>query len=539
MYSILIVDDEVMICKGIKSLIEYINIPKITKILTAYNAIEAEKIARNEIPNIIITDIKMPGINGIELIKRLIRNDPDNHCRFIVLSGYDDFHYVKDAFKIGVRDYLLKPASTRELKDVILKVIQEIEEEKERAQIEQVREYNYSKALLENNLNKIFNTPFKDEKTIKKILDDIYIEFPHNYFCIGMFEFIEGDIKASTDVELQQKLNRDYLWTETTGDVILYSFFNYKGNLILLFNFKENRYYEDRLKPLIYEIAQSIFDSNNYKAFISISEPKKGLRGLYFTYQDAMEALRYKILYNPGEIIEYKHTVNRLEKHILSEADTKRFSKNIYEFNMRELSNFIDATFSEKLLENVSIDSIKESYDTLIYVIDNIMRDCGETPYTPDEDFEKLNSLKDIRIDVKSRINNALNLLKEKWECRTTDDIVRKYIEDNYFKSIRMAEVANMVGMSYNYFSRFFREATGMNFSEYVTHIRMEKAREMLDDPTIKVHEVSRKVGYENPKHFTRVFKSYYGISPKEYQDGYWVKRYTDNREGSINDKKA
>ena len=126
MHTILLVDDEEIICNSMKAKIERIPGLDVEEILTAYNALDALKIAEKVNPDVIITDIKMPGMNGIELIKEMINNDLRGE--YIILSGYDDYVYVREAFKCGIVDYLLKPASTEDIKEKLYLAFERVEE---------------------------------------------------------------------------------------------------------------------------------------------------------------------------------------------------------------------------------------------------------------------------------------------------------------------------------------------------------------------------------------------------------------------------
>lgn len=247
MFRILVIDDELVICQGIESMIRRMGHPQIGEIIYITDGTAIDGVVRDFKPDIVITDIRMPEISGLEVIDNIQKID--GHCKFVVLSGYDDFAYAKSAFKRGVIDYLVKPADYEEL-----------------------------------------------EQTLQRIV-----------------------------------------------------------NLL------------------------------DYPAQANPVEPK------------------------------------------------------------------------------------------------------------PAED-------------------------KGKAEEKTIIGLAKKYVKENYSKDIDMAVVSNLLSMNYFYFSKLFKEETGMNFSGYMIKVRMEEARKLLDDPTHKIYEISSRVGYDNPKNFTRVFRSFYGMSPEHYR---------------------
>lgn len=130
------------------------------------------------------------------------------------------------------------------------------------------------------------------------------------------------------------------------------------------------------------------------------------------------------------------------------------------------------------------------------------------------------------QINYKKQINEQKDAKEERLSQSDNTDLdektiigmAKKFVRQNYNKNIDMAVVSNTVSMNYSYFSKLFKEVTGMNFSEYITSVRMEEARKMLDNPVSKIYEISERVGYDNPKYFSKVFKAYFGLSPEQYK---------------------
>lgn len=131
------------------------------------------------------------------------------------------------------------------------------------------------------------------------------------------------------------------------------------------------------------------------------------------------------------------------------------------------------------------------------------------------------------QINYKKLMNSQKDVMEESLSLKDNNDldertiigIAKKFVRENFNKDIDMAVVSNTVSMNYSYFSKLFKDVTGMNFSEYITSVRMEEARKMLDNPLSKIYEISKRVGYDNPKYFSKVFKAYFGLSPERYKN--------------------
>jgi YesN/AraC family two-component response regulator len=152
-YNILIVDDEELICKGLKSMIERSGLDEVGQVSYTTEPAKVQNMLEELNTNIIITDVRMPEVSGLDLIKNISRSNLN--IKFIVLSGYDDFKYVKEAFKLGAFDYLLKPGSLLELKAIMEKVINTIKEEERNKLNQQNNTHKYMEAVLENRFNKV------------------------------------------------------------------------------------------------------------------------------------------------------------------------------------------------------------------------------------------------------------------------------------------------------------------------------------------------------------------------------------------------
>lgn len=516
MYKILVVDDEELICKGLKSMIERSGHKRIGQVFTAYDVEAAKRVIDEYSPEIVITDIRMPDKSGLDLIKEV--SEPAKQIKFIVLSGYGEFQYVKDGFKLGIVDYILKPASVNELVSVIDKAISSIEKEKQERQIHASNVRKYTLAMLENNLNRLFASGNAPPKSIVELFQSINISFFYTAFSVGMVSFIKN-IQGSTDIEnILEELQAD---VRNKSKMTIIHFFNYQNDLVLIFNMDESSGM-DSAADFLKSFMLVATDTLKIECFASLSETGKSLGDIGMLYDHASKALTYKILYKPSELIRYSHIKNKLsDSNAFDESSLIRLREFIVNYRSVDASNLVDAVFSRENIKNKPIERICELYWSFLRIANDAAGEKRNTQYADNyRDFFSFSHLSEIRIYLKSAIFKCIARLKEKNKDKSVINIVKKYINDNYNKNIDMAVVANLVSMSYSYFSKLFKDETGMNFSDYLLKIRMEKAIELLNNPVNKIQDIALEVGYgNNPKHFTRAFKNFYGVSPKEYRE--------------------
>lgn len=517
MYSILLVDDEELICKGLKSMLERIGHEEIGEIFLAFDVPKALETMKKHKPDIVITDIRMPVLTGLDLIKQA--SEFASESKFIVLSGYDDFQYVKDAFKLGVADYLLKPASMDDLKTVLEKVMASMKEEHLEKLNMQSRNNKYTQALLENNLNKVFSSSNAHASGVRELFDELGIAFQHARFSICIISFDYNSPESIKNEKIQHYLGITGKNFKYSSEMDILSFFNYNNELVLLFNHSDNICYE-KFVEYVRKFVDAVGSNMGIKYFAAISETCNNINDAIICYEHAKKALAYKIIYGPLEIIRYDSLKYKTDKMHDLERQLIKLKEYISNHQSVEISNLVDEMFSRDKLKDFKIETIYRLYRSILRVVGDIASESSlsfrDSGYTEFYSFKHLN---DLRIYLKEIIFCTISMLKEKSKERSVVDIVKNYVQENYYKDIDMSMIANMVSMSYSYFSKLFKDETQMNYSDYVIKVRMEKALELLNNPVNRIQDIASNVGYENPKHFTRAFKNYFGVSPKEYRD--------------------
>lgn len=512
-YNILIVDDEELICKGLKSMIERSNLKEVGQVSYTSEPVKIQDMVEGLNTNIIITDIRMPEITGLDLIK--IISKINLNIKFIVLSGYDDFKYVKEAFKLGACDYLLKPASMDELKSMLEKVISNFKEEEKIKLNKQNDTHKYMVAVLKNRLNEIFSG---NVENIEDLVDELNINFKYDNFSVSILSLYNNISKIKNIETIRLCLDNIGQGIKDRKELAIFYFYHLNNNLVFIFNYT-NKVNLENLNKYLQVLMQSLGESIGVNFFAAVSDNGVKIKSIVSCFIHATEALSYKLIYDFNKVINYSDIKNKENIECSFNWKLENIKEYIVTYNTSAISDFIDVIFSRENIQKLSMQSVNKIYNKTISRIKDIV-DANELTLLNEEfkEFMSFSQLSDLRIYLKTFVFAVITQLKGLSIDKSISDIVKKYVQENYYKDIDMAVVSNIVSLSYSHFSKVFKDETGMNFSDYLFKVRMEKALEMLSNPVNKIHEISQSIGYSSPKHFTRAFKNHFGFSPSEYR---------------------
>ncbi|MGL5259370.1 MAG: response regulator transcription factor [Lachnospiraceae bacterium] len=475
MNTVLVVEDEKMIREGIVVMIKRMKLP-IEEILQAKNGFEALELLKIRKIDILITDIRMPKMDGIELVGALKQIKQCPHT--IVVSGYDDFNYAVEVLRQGVRDYLLKPIEREKLEVVLRNICNDIEEEKGENYLEKQIGYQQIKYLLLND-----TISESEVEIIRKQLDDI---FPTDEYLVCCFN------KKEKNNTLKKGI-----YIEDVGD--------YSVSIIS--------------KEMVEEIE------NISKEFsIGMSDIHNGIASLKNAYLEAQIARKEAFIrscpycYYKERTSKYEPISKEFVEHFVQvygtdkmEGELKKYHNMLLKAKMNKIAAEDFYCMTEQL--------IKGLYETYCRIIDCDIEAFQEIQiplsYNTGQEYFK-------------RFDLWIRSTQEKIVCEFEDyknkDKINKailFIHDNFKTDLNMAVVSNYVSMNYSLFSLCFKQYTGTNFVNYLKQIRMDEAKKLLETTEEKIIDISNLVGYENEKHFMKIFKRECGVSPSEYRKNY------------------
>lgn len=528
MINLVIADDEERICKLIVALGEWDKIG-IQVIGSAGNGLEALNIIRKEKVDILITDIRMPGCDGLELISRVKAISPDT--RIVIISGYANFEYAQAAVKFGVKDYLLKPINKKALNDSLEKIAGQIETDRKTNITIQDIQREHKDAIYKIRSIMISDLLTKPEQ---KVTETVLKEYYHFNVHAGLFQAFTMKIDNKTD-EIKSE-TRKLFWDK-------------------MHDFLENRLQDQCFDLVMMNLDNYMYGIMNFgeKAKDSI---RKGIRDCF------NQILVLKELYGEDKIsIGLGSCVKGPED--LAKAMRSSFIT-VEERLIEGTGKFLDADvskqvlFERKLLDKFTRD-ISQALETLdnegvISAVEDLQREAGECRNVHGwELFELVNqagTMFVMRLDIKDkkellekfRIRNEncssqdelfmnlrdfLNQLMKEILAAHQDDSIRpvriakQYINNHYQEQITLEGVSEQVGLTVAYFSVLFKKETQVGFAKYLANIRLEEAKRLLRETNLSVADICRQVGYNDLKHFTHIFEKDAGIKPTSYRKLY------------------
>jgi two-component system, response regulator YesN len=535
MFKVVIIDDEALVRVGLKSIINWED-EDFELVGEASNGQAGYDLILNSMPDIVITDIKMPVMDGLEMIKRL--TEQDIKPKFIILSSYDDFNLARQAMKYGIEEYLIKlelepDALISTLNRIKGKIIIDYEKRNEEYKIE--KHMRASKhAMREEILKKIIGKAIVEDKEIRDELHYHQIKLDEdNISCMVLqiknVEKLESYAEADLNLLEFSILN---ILDEIANDFFAsYSFKLDIKKYAVIFSENENKDGSDvskRIEDMTQRLITMLKQYFNIDVIIGISDINKGLSSISNAYSQGIKALKQSFYNGEEKVIYFKNLVleqntkRNLDIHELSDSLLKYIEVNDIE-SIRIIFESIIVLLSK---EKVSKDAAYDICAKIAYLITTAVEKDEESIQQIFGDnesiFEKILKLESIQdmISWLRRLEKSLcSFLSNKGNVYNNKVIskAKKFVIENVSKSISLQEVANTLCISPGYFSTIFKQSAGMNFIDYVTEVRIEKAKKLLKESNLKIYEIAHMTGYDNAYYSSKVFKKTTGITPKEF----------------------
>lgn len=536
MYKIIIADDEIHILRLVK---RFIKSEFLTVIAEAQNGIDAYQLTIDLKPDILITDIRMPGYDGIEMIKKLKTQMPD--LNIIIISGYRDFEYAQEALRYGVMEYLLKPIRESDLNSAINKAVEKIKEEQMiEADVNTIKEtLSETSKVLES--RSVLNFFFGKNEPFSNISHDKY--FPQ-LLSDENGEYFVGILKTD-NINSTQPLETNILeiLTYIADDIV--EIFSKNGGQCISFSNDINRIYivckNSQLKQNIFFDKKILSDlhallrTESYKyGFLrftfGIGSVVQGTSGLKKSLKQAEKFLLFRVN-NPNEYIFSHNNYSLSEKkgNPLIAKLQQDIKKSIETRDKLKISAAFDMLSAELKSNNIEAYELYQAVPQIINETKNIIlqseplsnyeESAANTLYALDNTFD-IETVLDI---TKNFITTGITLLITTQEQRVSRPVrlAQEYIKQHFDKQVTLEEVAQQVYMNPNYLSSLFKQKANIGFSEYVTKVKVEKAKELLQSSFLNINEIANAVGYTDVKRFSKMFIKYVGIRPSEYRKFY------------------
>lgn len=519
MLKVLIVEDEDFERSALKFLINKYFSKILHVIGEAYNGKEALDKTLLLKPDVILMDISMPFMDGLEASEKI--KAYNNDIEIIILTAFDKFEYAKKAIKCGISDYLVKPYSDKDFTSSLDALIKKMKDKSNSIIKHQRLSDNYNKVIPYIEKELITQIAFGDYSKLKDVEESFkLLEINPLRGCCIIIDNLNHNTFSEDSVSLVKNILKfvfDYvIGARFLGDLV---FFVFDGNV-------ENVIYGNKLDDIFNKIKYELLKSVEMNVRIEVGPIVKDAGKYNYSYNQAKLLLRNKEYtsdkkdnqnYN-FDYYEIDDNINIISGKIINEDLNGALldAKNLLDVFLSS-NNYIDLISLKNNLFKIIVNIRKNVLDFI---------DGNDSKLILDEIQIEIDGL----FDLSDFISYFDLFLKEMYQnimdYRNENNLsiiisAKKYIENNYMKDIRLDDVAKEVCISSYHFSRIFKKFEGVNYIQYLTKIRMEKAKELIIENKLSIKEIAIEVGYIDQNYFSRAFKKYTKFSPKEYSNKY------------------
>ena len=504
MYKILIADDDAIIRRGLIKTIEWEKYG-IAVEAVASDGYEALEMLEQCHPQLLLTDIRMPVMDGIQLMKIVRQKYPE--IQIILLTAYEDFEYSREAIKNRACDYLLKPINKQELLNTVLCAKKQQEEK-----IRRIHQRNRSIPLFKNKFIEEVLLGYYPPNKIKEVVNDLELNIENENVIaleLSVLNWRSSDEGIDYEIMKYAVYNCIQEIAENTKDCSTEVFLDRKANIYVTLS--GNKELVEKAQWLSRKLKKQIKEILNLETEIGISREHSSVEELRDAILEAKGNVENQIL--PGR----KRKLQKANKELIHEVI---------------LGNMVQAN---RILQQCMADAAEEKYSMgefrmwAIGLIAGILQEMGEWNELEEYNdyYEYCNKIcrqsdvEHVTEIIRQLVNNICkNLLEEQSDSKTIlAQKAEKIIRNEYNNcNLTLNTVAENLHVSPVYLSVLFKQSIGKNFSDYLFEIRMEQARMLVENTNLKIYEIGEKVGYNNANYFCGLFKKKYGMTISEYK---------------------
>lgn len=528
MYNAILVDDEALIRNAISSTIQWENYG-FHLTATCQNAKQAVEILETDTPDLVITDICMPFMDGLELSKYIHENFPN--IIVVIISGYNDFEYAKQAVHYHVQDYLLKPVTAAEFSDLLTKVKNVLDtQNKEQKFLEKIK-HSYTENL--STLKSQFLSGLISDNTmsadyISEKLDEFQPNLKGPYYVCAILNSCkdisnEASSKTLSDFSVYS-MAKEILEKDCLGEI----FQDSSNRLIIYFSNKTSELTFKTAEEICNQIHEKVSDILGITLDIAIGKPVYSLHKLPQSYQSADSLMDNFFLTGGNKILKYSDFLQDIHTSSFNRTEWTNKILDFIKTNKNDELDFVLEQFIQTLRKNHVTKSKAILY--IQSVVLSIMNFLDNTIFYSEEIFNKeqllfdrlsemehLNDMGKALNDFCTTVSNAIHSKHEDYHHKQAM-LALDFIENNYSEcELSLADVCSHLAISTSRFSTVFKAETGETFVEALTRIRMEHAKDLLTHTSLKTYEIAEQIGYTDPHYFSIAFKKYTKMTPTEY----------------------
>ncbi|MBO5007903.1 MAG: AraC family transcriptional regulator [Clostridia bacterium] len=531
MYDLMIIDDELSTIHGLKKHVDWESYG-IKIIATASSGNEAlEKIYKYK-PQIVISDIKMPELTGLELAKIIKKDMPET--KFLFISGYDDMEFINSAFSVNASNYILKPINLTALTECIEQIIKSLksEEEEKAHALKMEMQMFHSLPLLHDRFFKRLVCGNMSDRDINKQLELLNLDFnsQESYFVVICNI---DDYKKTFSTQSERDKNNN-----------IFSILNISKELLteackvhvmtnspneIMFIIQADKY--DTFYPILQNIQTKILEILSISLTIGIGEKVTGIENLPKSYMGAMNAISKKIIHGKKQIITAENfeanNLVQLKSYVLIDVDDLLEALKIADKS--KIEKIIRSIFNQLLNTDLTrLNQIQYINYQLVLCATNFSvthmcfsDDIQELKNNSLDLLEKIETLDEMQEIILQYYFSVCDAYSQKKSDKFSELIlqIQNIIKSRYYENITIKDIADEVFLTPTYICLLFKQETGMTINEYLTQTRIEVSKELIADKSNKLTDIAYLVGYADSSYFTKQFKKNTGFTPKEYRN--------------------
>ncbi len=490
-YKVIVVDDEDIAVQGVCRLIDKY-CPSYKVVGTAENGRRALEVIRETSPDVVLVDVEMPMMSGLQLIQESVKENA-NLC-FVVISGYQEFDYALEAMRNGVLDYLTKPIVPGKFRATMAKAEKKLD------------------SIYYGKRNRIFHKLCRGEAVEMEEMQRFY---PHERYYAALLR--ENGLPRRYSPVKEMEI---YGTMEEA-----YSVYG-RDNMEELFLIPEKMLGDQMLSDYMSRVKQRQLGANSYSTLLYYSRPfgrleiPEKVRDLYY-WLDMLSTIGY------SQVVDLEHQQRRKETD--TEAERHEILRLVYEAtgyiekgSSKQLSKLMEQSFQKweaQRRPQLWVEQAMRRIVDAIRIYGKGQESLAESEYQFEDAFFYSADMKTLQDNMEELFRGAL--LEEKSNPKVDSDAfferVREYLTVHLRDSLSLQEISDHFAISQGYMSRLFRKYTGQSYHQFITTLRMEKARELLEgEKGLYIREVAEMVGYKDQFYFSRVFRSYFAMNPTD-----------------------
>lgn len=520
MIKLMIVDDEAIFREYMRTSFDFESYG-FTICCEARNGKEALSLMATHDPDVVLTDINMPLMDGLQLSERLLALNPD--LGIVLITGHSEFEYAKKAVKIGVSDYILKPFEKEELMLTLLKLKDHIYQTVETGDI-------HTKDQLKQSLMvSLLNQEMNPKLSLIEELKDYGLSKHSDQFVVATLSIDNID-------ERWQDPEEKMLWRFAVTNILNelmdnnknhHSFYDYEGNIVSLIEVDDHidtydASYLTRLKTLI----------NNYLGFsvtLGVGTVHPTIKGIRTSYQESIQALSAKFMLGTNKAIRYEDLGNKNQDMSFYNATThEQLLHHLRRLDSDASIAMLESLFTEVKSRQLSKDYIHMIYMSMITILLSYIAQSGKPAeeilgknFNPEKCLGDNKTIDQWNKAILELYTDTITFLSSHETSRSAAvaskacDYIHSNFQDNH---LSVTDVATDQFINQTYLRSMFKEEMGFTVSDYITKIRMERSKELLGEKKYLLADIAEQVGYSDASYFSKSFKKFFGVSPSRYE---------------------